>query len=260
MTHATSASLNDEQLRRYHDDGYLILRGVFAADEIAELEREASALWWRKDLVDVENIRCRWKDHASTGECTFECFDPVIDLAPVCARLAHDERILAPLADLYGCRPWLFKDKLIYKPPGTLGYNLHQDFISWPGFPETFVTVLVAIDPADGENGATEVFAGHQRRGYLSPRDGNYHDLPLEAIDPAGGTLLDLAVGDIALFGCFTPHRSGPNRTERWRRQLYLSYNADSDGGDRRDAHYREFHAWLKERYAEYGKTNVFFK
>jgi hypothetical protein len=252
--------LGDEQLRHYRDDGFLVLRGVFAVDEIAALEREASALWWRQDLVDKDNIRCRWKDHATTGECTFECFDPVIDLAPVCARLARDERILAPLSAIYGSPARLFKDKLIFKPPGTLGYNLHQDFISWPDFPETFVTVLVAIDPADDENGATEVFPGYHRSGYLSPKDGMYHDLPLSAIDASRGVRLDLGVGDVALFGCFTPHRSAPNRSDRWRRQLYLSYNAERDGGDRREAHYREFHGWLKQRYAEYGKTNVFFK
>jgi hypothetical protein len=40
---------------------------------------------------------------------------------------------------------------------------------------------------------------------------------------------------------------------------LYLSYNAGRDGGEQRDAHYRQFHAWLKDRYAEYGKTNVYF-
>ena len=50
------------------------------------------------------------------------------------------------------------------------------------------------------------------------------------------------------------------NRSPTSRRLLYLSYNADSDGGDQREKHYREFHAWLKERYAEYGKTKVYFR
>ena len=63
-----------------------------------------------------------------------------------------------------------------------------------------------------------------------------------------------------AVFGGFVPHRSDPNTSDRWRRQLYLSYSADSDGGDRRDAHYREFHAWLKVKYAEYGKTDTYYE
>ena len=29
---------------------------------------------------------------------------------------------------------------------------------------------------------------------------------------------------------------------------------------DRRDEHYREYEGWLKNRYAEYGKVNTFFR
>ncbi|MGE0608229.1 MAG: phytanoyl-CoA dioxygenase family protein [Pirellulales bacterium] len=257
---ASAVSLTAAQLSAYEREGYLILRDVFTPQEIAGLEREVNGLWWRKDLIDTRNIRCRWKDHHETKECTFECFDPIIDLGPVCARLSRDERILGPLRSIYGGEAHLFKDKLIYKPPGTLGYPLHQDFISWKDFPETFITVLLAIDAADAENGATEVFAGCHHQGYLCPRDGMYHDLPAEAVDGVHPTVLDLRPGDIALFGCFTPHRSAVNRTETWRRQLYLSYNADRDGGDRREAHYKAFHSWLRERYADYGKTDVYYR
>ena len=87
-----------------------------------------------------------------------------------------------------------------------------------------------------------------------------YHSIPLGVVDEGRAVPLALAPGDVAVFGCFTPHDSAPNRSGRWRRQLYLSYNAASDGGDRRTAHYREFHAWLRERYAEYGKHNVYFE
>jgi ectoine hydroxylase-related dioxygenase (phytanoyl-CoA dioxygenase family) len=71
---------------------------------------------------------------------------------------------------------------------------------------------------------------------------------------------LRLEPGDVAFFGCFMPHRSGPNRTNGPRRLLYLSYNADSEGGDQREKHYEEFHAWLKVKYAQYGKHNTYFR
>src|SRR5262249_48315172 len=150
--------------------------------------------------------------------------------------------------------------KLIFKPPGAKGYDLHQDFIGWPGFPESFVTAAVAIDPCGRENGATEVFPDCHARGYLSPRDGDYHPLAAGAAEGITGEFRELEPGDVAIFGCFVPHRSAPNRSDSWRRLLYLSYNADSDGGDRRDAHYAEFHVWLKKKYAEYGKTETYFR
>jgi ectoine hydroxylase-related dioxygenase (phytanoyl-CoA dioxygenase family) len=253
---ATAQSL----AQQYHEDGFLIVRKVFDRAEMAEMDAEAARVFQRKDLIDQDNIRCRWQNCARTGECRFDCFDPVIDISPIFARAARDERILSTLALVYGERAFLFKDKLIFKPPGATGYALHQDYISWKTFPTSFATVIVAIDPADSGNGATEVFPGYHQRGCLTPQDGMYHELPMAAMDAAQGVMLELQPGDIAIFTGFTPHRSGPNLSAQWRRLLYLSYNKASDGGEQRAQHYAEFHRWLKDRYAEYGKTNTFFR
>ena len=112
----------------------------------------------------------------------------------------------------------------------------------------------------DSRNGATEVFPGYHQRGCLTPQDGMYHELPMGTVDTSKGVTLELQPGDIAIFTGFTPHRSGPNLSDQWRRLLYLSYNTASDGGEQREKHYAEFHQWLKDRYAEYGKTNTFFR
>jgi 2-aminoethylphosphonate dioxygenase len=245
---------------RYRTDGFLIVRSVFSEAEVARLDAEAVRLQQRTELIDTNNIRCRWQNDADTGACRFDCFDPVIDLSPVCADAARDPKLLEVLADVYGEPACLFKDKLIFKSPGTEGYRLHQDYIAWRSFPTSFLTAIVAIDPADRESGATEVFPGCHTKGSLTPTDGLYHDLPEAAIDPSTGVILDLAPGDVAIFSGFTPHRSGPNRSSHWRRLLYLSYNALSDGGDQRDRHYAEFRVWLQERYAEHGRTSTFFR
>ena len=225
-----------------------------------EADAEAQFLLSRHDLISTRNLRCRWQPIVETGECRFETFDPVIDLGPVCRRLAFDSHLLAALAALYDDEPCLFKDKLIYKPPGMKGYGLHQDWIAWPGFPTSFLTVLVPFDAADVDNGCTEVFPGYHQQGSLSPKDDHYHELPANAVDEARCVPLELRPGDVAVFGGFTPHRSAPNRSDRWRRQLYLSYNKRSDGGDQRAKHYDEFHRWLRVKYAEYGKTDVYFE
>lgn len=248
-----------QQIQAYQDLGYLVVRGLLA-DRIPEALAEADTLFQRKELIHSHNIRCRWQPHFQTGECLFETFDPVVDISTVCAELAEDPRLLALLADLYGEPACLFKDKLIYKPPGMKGYGLHQDWIAWPGFPTSFLTVLIPFDAACVDNGCTEVFPGYHRQGSLSPKDGQYHELPAEAVDEARCVPLELEPGDVAVFGGFTPHRSAPNRSDRWRRQLYLSYNKRSDGGDQREKHYKEFHRWLRGKYAEYSKTDVVFQ
>lgn len=137
---------------------------------------------------------------------------------------------------------------------------MHQDWIAWDGFPRSFLTVLIPFDPADRDNGCTVVYPGYHRNGLLSPEDGQYHELPGGTVDEAAAIPLVLEPGDVAVFGGFTPHRSDPNVSGRWRRQLYLSYNARSDGGDQRDRHYREFHAWLRKKYAEHGGGDTYFE
>jgi hypothetical protein len=263
VTATTTASRPAETGLRadYERDGFVVIRGVYEPGEMAEAAREADRLLADcARLQSVKNIRCRWQNNVFTGECTFETFDPVIDLSPVCERLARHPRLMALLADLYGERACLFKDKLIYKPPGVKGYGLHQDWIAWDGFPCSFLTVLVPFDAADRDNGCTVVYPGYHRDGPLTPPDGQYHELPAETVDESKAVYLALEPGDVAVFGGFTPHRSDPNVSDRWRRQLYLSYNAFSDGGDQRDKHYREFHAWLREKYAQYGKTDTYFE
>jgi 2-aminoethylphosphonate dioxygenase len=255
-----SAAVSADPRAAYERDGYVIARGLFAAAEIAGAAAEAERLRARSDLISTRNLRCRWQPDAETGECRFETFDPVIDISPVCRRLALDPRLMGLLHEVYGEAACLFKDKLIFKPPGLPGYGLHQDWIAWPGFPRSFLTVLVPIDPADAVNGCTEVFPGYHHNGSLSEEDGEYHELSTDLIDEGRGVLLELEPGDVAVFGGFTPHRSAPNRSGRWRRQLYLSYNQRSDGGERRAKHYDEFRRWLRRKYADYGKTDVYFE
>jgi hypothetical protein len=259
-TLSEAVRLSEEAIEQYRQQGFLIVRQLFSAADIGEALQEADRLFQRRDLITSENLRCRWQPHFQTQECLFECFDPVIDLAPVCSRLAHDPRLLGVLGELYGEPACLFKDKLIFKPAGAKGYDLHQDYIAWPNFPRSFVTALIALDPADLENGCTVVYPGYHHQGCLTPEDGDYHPLPAGTVDEAKAVPLNLAPGDVAIFGCFTPHGSAPNRSNRWRRQLYLSYNALSDGGDRREQHYQEFLVWLRKKYAEYGKHFVYFQ
>jgi len=245
---------------QWKEQGYLVVREVFDASSIVGLKSEAERLLGRTELIHGNNLRCRWADHVDTGECRFDCFDPVIDLSPACAQAARAPQLLAILEQLYGEPALLFKDKLIYKPPGAPGYPLHQDYIDWAEFPKSFMTVILALDASDPGNGATQVFRGYHQRGDMSPRDGSFYRLPEDAVDPAQGEYLNLQPGDIAVFSGYTPHRSEPNRSSGWRRLLYLSYNAASDGGDLRASHYEQFHAWLRERYAEHRKFGVYFR
>lgn len=132
----TLRTLDEQSFLQWKRDGYIIIRSLFGPGEIAALSDEAWKLTYQRDLIDKRNLRCRFQQTHDGSECLWETFDPVIDLSPLCEQLAFDSRLFDVLHDLYGEPACLFKDKLIFKQPGTKGYELHQDWISWPGFPE----------------------------------------------------------------------------------------------------------------------------
>src|SRR2546421_12202011 len=114
--------------RAWDEDGFVVLRGLFDPAEVAAAAAEANDLLTRyQDRIDVKNLRCRWQPDVVTGECRFECFDPVIDLSPACERLALDARLLAVLAGVDGRGAGPVKGKPSSKPPGVEGPRLQQD-------------------------------------------------------------------------------------------------------------------------------------
>ena len=93
----------------------------------------------------------------------------------------------------------------------------------------------------------------------MSPEDGEYHELPIDSVDPARAVKLELDVGDIAIFGGFhaapliaksvgrIPPATVPELQRLLRRRT------------QRKRHYQEFLVWLRGKYAQYGRHNVYF-
>ncbi|HBJ33863.1 MAG TPA: hypothetical protein DDZ51_03665 [Planctomycetaceae bacterium] len=257
---STQWQLSQDQLADYHRDGVLLIRGLFSQCEIQQLADDADrVLKSNSHLLNENNLRTRFTRHYESGEPVFEKFDPFVDLSDVARQVTQDRRILQPLSDIYGEPACLFKDKLIYKPPGASGATLHQDWISWPGFPQTFMTILIAIDPFTETSGATEFFLGEHKRGYLSPYDTQHHVLDSNQF-PNDPQSLVMDRGDMAIFSCFVPHQSAANLSGIARRGYFISYNALSDGGDQYESHYKKFHDWIRARYPEPRRSELFFE
>ncbi|HVF57829.1 MAG TPA: phytanoyl-CoA dioxygenase family protein [Pyrinomonadaceae bacterium] len=231
-----AASLTEEQVADYRRDGYLALRGVFSADEVAAWEAESKRLL--RLGLSRDNLRAVTY-RTPTGLAIVDRIHPVADISPMFKALAGDARILGPLRQLYGGEMLLFKDKIIYKMPGVSGYPLHQDYSWWQAFPLNLANVILSIDPADFDNGGVEFFPGYHDRLLSAPGETRHmNETEAAQIDLSGGEVLQTSPGDVVLFDCLTPHRSGVNRSNRLRRQLYFSYS-EAGNGDLYDAHLR---------------------
>lgn len=240
--------------------GYWIERGLIDIELVESAARSFDAIARDPASTDPLNLRYRHKVIQTSGAPILDSVDPVTDISAESLALARDPRLLTVLGELLGDVPCLFKDKAVVKPPSCPGYAWHQDYIHWPMFPESFVTALIALDQSHSGNGGLDVVKGSHRKGYLSPRDGDFHDLAIDGYASEDIIPINLAPGDVVFFGAFLVHGSSANLSPSKRRHLYLSYNAQRDGGDMRALHYRYFQAWLKKRYSEYGTNNSYFK
>ncbi len=253
-------TLTDGQLAEYGRRGFLTLRGVFGADEAEAWAAECKRLLGL-GLAHEHNVRT--VPHYITKTLWIvDRFDPVIDISPVFKALTEDERVLSPLRDICGGGDVsLFKDRLIYKMVGMRGYPIHQDYSWWQLFPKELVNVLIAIDGADATNGAVELFPGYQDRLLSTPGEMRHmNEEEARQIDFSAGELVETRPGDLVIFHSLTPHRSGPNTSNRLRRQFYLTYSPAVHGDL-----YAEQLRLLKEgrasrRIPEAVKDRIFFR
>ncbi|HUQ63713.1 MAG TPA: phytanoyl-CoA dioxygenase family protein [Acidimicrobiales bacterium] len=242
------------QLEEYNRRGFVVLPGLFSADEVSTYVDECSRLE-HSGIVHPDNLRT----HVLNSERPPDRLDPVIDLSPTLHNLASSPRLTGPAAQLLGDEPSLFKDKVIFKPPGMQGYKTHQDYAYWqwlPARPENLVTVLVALDAATVENGAVEFFPGKHDCLLTSP--GAPADVDESALD-VPGEVVETSPGDVVMFHSLTPHRSGDNSSSAMRRQLYLSYNGASHG-DLYKTYYDHLHEWVLSEMGEPNRKRAYFR
>ncbi len=233
--------LSAPQIDDYRRDGFLVLRGLFSSAECADL----------RDAVDTLAAApqtpggTRWysdDEAAAEGRQVLSRVEYFRDFHEGLRRVINDDRLLGPLAELWGEPAVLFKDKINYKIPGSSGFRAHQDAqAGWNQYCATQITVMVSIDATTLENGCLELACAHHTRGLLGalwkPLEGA--DLQDVAFAP-----LETAPGDVCFFDACTPHRSAANRTNAPRRVLYLTYNPASQGD-----HYATYFADKRKSY-----------
>ncbi len=220
--------LTAEQIRQFHERGYIVVRGLYGPDEVRELLDTFMAM------------------HA--GGPIPGCFSPVPPeeaggdplkryprmmhphrVNDVALRYLLDPRVGAILADLFGEVPLAAQSMLYFKPAGARGQALHQDNFYLNVEPGTCIAGWVALDRVDRENGGLEVVPGTHAMDIFCPEEADlavsftrdFVPVPegLEAVP------VDMAPGDVLFFNGSLVHGSGPNRSaDRFRRSFIGHY------------------------------------
>jgi phytanoyl-CoA hydroxylase len=257
-----SGVLSADQMRRYQDDGYVLLPGFKTAAEVAALRERALAIVDAFDpgasrtifsttdqargtgddfLASAEGIHCFFEEEAfgEDGELRQakalsinKIGHAMHDLDPVFEAFSRGPRMAALARDLGLADAKLWQSMYIFKQPGIGGeVKWHQDATFFDTTPCTVTAFWFALEDATRDNGCLWVEPGGHRgpRGRLRERfvrEGS--QVRMETLDTtpwpddALAVPVEVEAGTLVCFHGLLPHYSAPNRSAHSRHAYTL--------------------------------------
>lgn len=215
---AASTTLSDVDVARYNTDGYLTSVPFLPSEEAADLRTYFDGLL-ASTLAAGESsysISTAHRKHRRVYD------------------LATDERILDVVADILGNEFVLWGTHFFCKLPGDgKAVAWHQDASYWPLTPSKTVTVWLAVDDSDCQNGCMQVLPKSHLHGHLdwkptSAGDQNVLDQAVINAESYGEppVNIELAAGQVSLHSDLLLHGSHANQSDRRRCGLTIRYAA----------------------------------
>ena len=225
--------LTQAQIEQYHEQGYLLVSGLFAADELDRLEAEFDGIISRR-LAARASLNANWG--GEKWRARYGTNDKVIihthDLQAYSAEwtkwLVHDG-MTETLADVMGTpNVQLHHTKLFQKPPekGT-GFPMHQDYPYFPHQKHSMTAAVIHLSDADEEMGCIRVYPGSHKLGPIETWEHHHLDpdkYPIEKATPCPAKR-----GDLLVFNYLTVHGSGLNLSPRTRKTVLLQVRDPED-------------------------------
>ncbi|CAF0970821.1 unnamed protein product [Rotaria sp. Silwood1] len=208
---------------QYHTDGFVILRNVIDARLVEECQKHVEFLQSKFPSIPGEHLH-----------------HPIMRNDPFWVRLVSDPRLL-DLATIFGS-PFiepnggiaLFSSHYFCKPAKTgMKVLWHQDGSYWPLKPMNVLTMWLAVDDSDTENGCLRVIRGSHRGELSKLKDdvtvenvlGSYTHRD-EDIDKDKVVDIILKPGDVSIHHPNIIHGSEANTSDRRRCGLTIRYIA----------------------------------
>ena len=232
--------LTEEQKTEFKDKGFIVLKGFF---DKAAMEKISSGLDELRDKQPDKNQEAKYYEKSTiTGESILVRVENALgDRNPELTKLLLSPKAIECLTQLFGEPPIFFKEKINYKLPGCRPDKLHQDQAAgWDAYCDFFITMGVVVDENRKENAALSFMkSGNYERNLMTEEW-----RPLTEDDPPYSpkedyVLLEADPGDVIFFDSYVPHGSPANTSDRSRRNIFVTFNKQSDG-DMRAKYYRD--------------------
>lgn len=209
--------LTPEQIQSYNVDGFVRPLEVYTASEITDIRRYFDGL--------LENVLAAGGDSYSISTAHMK-HGGVFDILT-------NPRLIDIVSDLLGDDVVAWGSHFFCKMPGDgKAVAWHQDASYWPLSPSRAVTVWLAIDDADLDNGCMKFIAGSQHSGHLtyresSPEEHSVLGQTVENPEQYGRIVVDdLKAGQASIHSDLLLHGSEANMSSRRRCGLTLRYAA----------------------------------
>src|SRR6478736_7048310 len=224
--------ITSQQLKVYHQDGYLVLKGFFSKAEIDKLygtALEDDAM--RKNALDLND---------QTGKKTKLSlwFTPGNDVFGYMTRSERMINAIKPLLDSDSpiCH---FHSKLMQKEPRVGGaWEWHQDYGYWYKnqfmYPEQLISVMVALTEANKANGCLQVIKGSHKmgrvnHGFSGEQVGADMTMVNHSLETMEHVYVEIEPGDALFFHSNILHRSEANTSDKPRWSIISCYNSLSN-------------------------------
>ncbi|HWV28825.1 MAG TPA: phytanoyl-CoA dioxygenase family protein [Dyadobacter sp.] len=227
-----SFSLNASQIADYNRDGYIVVKSLFSTEEVEKLYHTAlENSVMQKNAMDLND---------QTGKKTKLSlwFTPGDD---VFGYLIRSERMVNSVWQLLQEESQVchFHTKLMQKEPKVGGaWEWHQDYGYWYKnqfiYPDQLMSVMIALTPANKENGCLQVIKGSHKMGRVNHGfAGEQVGADMEMVNHALKTMeliyCELEPGDALFFHSNLMHRSEANLSDHPRWSLISCYNSQSN-------------------------------
>ncbi|WNQ12507.1 phytanoyl-CoA dioxygenase family protein [Paenibacillus aurantius] len=223
--------ISEKDVEFYKENGYLLVKKVFNAEEVAEmrtaldgiLQRAAESKYdrnsaWNNDFLSPEEMK----------KLVLKGFHDVHYQDAAFTRAAVHPNMRAVLSKLIGPNVQLHHSKMLVKPPENgAAFPMHQDQPYFPHVSHTMMAGSLHLDDADEENGCLHVIPGSHKNGPM-PHVGS-HFLSHKEYPISMGTPCPAEAGDVLFFNYLTVHGSNVNRSSRTRRNVLYQFRDPMD-------------------------------
>ena len=228
----STTTLTPQQIASFHKDGYVIVKNFLAPKAVEKLYSTAIG-----DNA-MENNAINVTDQNGKNSKLSLWFTPGND---VFGYLTRSERIVNSIAALLDSDAPVchFHSKLMQKEPKVGGaWEWHQDYGYWYKnqfmFPDQLISVMVALTPANKQNGCLQVIKGSHKlgrinHGFAGEQVGADMVMVNNALKTMDLVYVEIEPGDALFFHSNILHRSEANLSDHPRWSIISCYASQSN-------------------------------